>query len=134
RAILADTDAMLSGTESKSARLAANKLETIRKKENERRVMAVPLASGERVIGVLEAVRENRPARSFTKSEASLISALAVPLASALANSVRIAEAEKLSQTDDLTKLHNARYLRQYLVGEIRRARRYNSHVAALFL
>jgi diguanylate cyclase (GGDEF)-like protein len=39
-----------------------------------------------------------------------------------------------LSQTDDLTKLHNARYLRQFLLNEIRRARRYGSSVAALFL
>ncbi|MDQ3820653.1 MAG: GGDEF domain-containing protein, partial [Acidobacteriota bacterium] len=44
-----------------------------------------------------------------------------------------IAEAERLSQTDDLTKLHNARYLRQYLLSEVRRARRYGSSVAALF-
>jgi diguanylate cyclase (GGDEF)-like protein len=47
---------------------------------------------------------------------------------------VRIGEAERLSQTDDLTKLHNARYLRQFLLNEIRRARRYGSSVAALFL
>ncbi len=33
-----------------------------------------------------------------------------------------------------LTKLHNARYLRQFLLNEIRRARRYGSSVAALFL
>ena len=39
-----------------------------------------------------------------------------------------------MSQTDDLTKLHNARYLRQFLLNEIRRARRYGSSVAALFL
>ena len=58
---------------------------------------------------------------------------LALPLAAALGNSLRIAEAERLSQTDDLTKLHNARYLRQFLLSEIRRARRYNSIVAALF-
>lgn len=135
RALLADTDAMLAGIESKAAQMAANKLETIRKRERGGRlVMAVPLVSGERVIGVLESVREGSGARGFTKAEASLVSALAVPVASALANSVRIAEAERLSQTDDLTKLHNARYLRQYLVGEIRRSRRYMSHVAALFL
>ena len=47
---------------------------------------------------------------------------------------MRISEAERLSQTDDLTKLHNARYLRQFLLNEIRRARRYGSSVAALFL
>jgi len=49
-------------------------------------------------------------------------------------NSVRIAEAERLSLTDDLTRLRNARYLRQFLVNEIKRARRYRSNVAALFL
>ena len=39
-----------------------------------------------------------------------------------------------MSQTDDLTKLHNARFLRQYLLSEIKRARRYGSSVSALFL
>jgi diguanylate cyclase (GGDEF)-like protein len=63
-----------------------------------------------------------------------VLNALALPVASALANAVRIGEAERLSQTDDLTKLHNARYLRQFLLNEIRRARRYGSSVAALFL
>ncbi|MGB8507322.1 MAG: GGDEF domain-containing protein, partial [Pyrinomonadaceae bacterium] len=57
-----------------------------------------------------------------------------LPLTAALSNAVRIAEAERLSQTDDLTKLHNARFLRQYLVGELKRARRYGSSVSAVFL
>jgi diguanylate cyclase (GGDEF)-like protein len=63
-----------------------------------------------------------------------LLGSLAIPIAAALANSVRIAEAERLSLTDDLTRLRNARYLRQFLVNEIKRARRYRSSVAALFL
>jgi len=63
-----------------------------------------------------------------------LLEALAISIAAALANSVRIAEAERLSLTDDLTRLHNARYLRQFLVNEIKRARRYSSSVAAIFL
>jgi diguanylate cyclase (GGDEF)-like protein len=96
--------------------------------------VAVPLIGNGRVFGVLEAVREGKRARNFSKSDVSLLDALALPIASALANSVRIAEAERLSQTDDLTKLHNARYLRQYLTNEIKRARRYNSSVAAIFL
>ena len=133
RALFSDA-LILSGSESKAARSAVAKLETIRKKEGGRRIVAVPLVSGERLIGVLEAAREGDGARSFTKSEASLLDALAVPIASALANSVRIAEAERLSQTDDLTKLHNARYLRQFLLNEVKRARRYGSSVAALFL
>ena len=97
-------------------------------------MIAVPLVSGERFLGVLEGVRDGAGARQFSETETSLLAALAIPIAAALANSVRIAEAERLSLTDDLTKLHNARYLRQFLVNEIKRARRYKTNVAALFL
>jgi diguanylate cyclase (GGDEF)-like protein len=107
---------------------------TIKKKEQNEFIVAVPLVCGERILGVLEGRRTGKYARSFRKSEVSLLDALALPMATALANSVRIAEAERLSQTDDLTKLHNARYLRQFLLNEIRRARRYGTSVAALFL
>ena len=119
---------------SKSAHAAATRIETIKRTEDRRRVIALPLVGGERVIGVLEGIRSGVRARQFSASEGSLLAALAIPIASALANSVRIAEAERLSLTDDLTKLHNARYLRQFLVNEIKRARRYGSSVAAVFL
>ncbi len=122
------------GSESKSAERAALGMGTIKRKEKKEYVVAVPLICGERILGVLEGKRAGKYARSFRKAEVVLLDALARPLASALANSVRIAEAERLSQTDDLTKLHNARYLRQFLLNEIRRARRYGSSVAALFL
>jgi diguanylate cyclase (GGDEF)-like protein len=133
RALLGDT-LSLAGSESKAARAAVGSADTVRRKEGERRVVAVPLVSGERVTGVLEAVREGESARAFSRGDASLLSALSLPLAAALSNSARVAEAERLSQTDDLTKLHNARYLRQYLVTELKRARRYNSSVTAFFL
>ena len=122
------------GSESKAARLAAAGHGIVRKKEKDRHVLAMPLICGERILGVLEVTREGKYARSFRKGEVALLDALVGPLASALANAVRIAEAERLSQTDDLTKLHNARYLRQFLLNEIRRARRYGTSVAALFL
>ena len=130
------TDELLSlmGSESRAAREAHACAETVRRDEGDRRAVAVPLVSGDRVIAVVEAVREGAGARGFSPQEESLLSALAVPISAALANSVRIAEAERLSLTDDLTKLHNARFLRQYLTAEIRRARRYGSQVSALFL
>jgi diguanylate cyclase (GGDEF)-like protein len=124
----------LAGTESKAARESIMSGETVRRREKGRRVLAVPLLNGERVMGVLEAVREGEGVRLFSQAEASLLGALALPVASALSNSVRIAEAERLSLTDDLTKLHNARFLRQFLLSEIKRARRYGSTVAAFFL
>jgi diguanylate cyclase (GGDEF)-like protein len=104
---------------------------SLRKKERGQHFVAVPLVCGERILGVLEGSRRRS---AFTKSELAILDALSLPIASALTNAVRIGEAERLSQTDDLTKLHNARYLRQFLLNEIRRARRYGSSVAALFL
>lgn len=133
RALMGDALA-LTGTHSRAAREAAATAEAVRRAEGARRVVAVPLVAGERVVGVLEAVREGADARQFTRADASLLSALGLPVAAALSNSARVAEAERLSQTDDLTKLHNARHLSQYLVGELKRARRYGSMVTAVFL
>jgi len=134
RRVLLSEGVLAPGFESKSTARAAAGMGTIKKKEQNEFIVAVPLVCGERILGVLEGRRTGKYARSFRKSEVSLLDALALPMASALANSVRIAEAERLSQTDDLTKLHNARYLRQFLLNEIRRARRYGTSVAALFL
>ena len=133
RRLIAGEAAVPPGSESKAARQAAAGEGIIRKKEHGRHVVAIPLVCGERILGVLEGIRDG-DGHSFKKSEIALLDALSLPVASALANAVRIAEAERLSQTDDLTKLHNARYLRQFLLNEIRRARRYGNSVAALFL
>lgn len=124
----------LSGAHSAAARDALRSAETVCRREGKRRVLAVPLVAGERVACVLEVVREGERARRFSPAEVSLLSVLAIPLSAALSNSARVAEAERLSQTDDLTRLHNARYLRQYLTGELKRARRYGSRVTAIFL
>ncbi|HEY0385707.1 MAG TPA: sensor domain-containing diguanylate cyclase [Pyrinomonadaceae bacterium] len=131
RRVLLGDELMLSGAESKAAREAAANLEVVRKTARPHRFVALPLVSGDKLLGVLEGVREG--ARAFSRRDVALLEALALPLASALANSLRIAEAERLSLTDDLTKLHNARYLRQYLLSEIKRARRYGTNCAALF-
>jgi diguanylate cyclase (GGDEF)-like protein len=131
RRMFAGSDEVPAGSESRAARLAVSGIGTVKKKERGRNTLAVPLISAERILGVLEGVRERH---SFKKSEVAMLDALARPIGSALANAVRIGEAERLSQTDDLTKLHNARYLRQFLLNEIRRARRYGSSVTALFL
>jgi diguanylate cyclase (GGDEF)-like protein len=122
-------------TEASSAAYeAATRIAAIRKTEDAHRVVALPLVTGERVLGVLEGLRLRVGARSFSQTETAFLTALAIPIAASLSNSVRIAEAERSSLTDDLTKLHNARYLRQFLVNEIKRARRYGAKVAALFL
>jgi diguanylate cyclase (GGDEF)-like protein len=95
-------------------------------------ILAVPLLSEDVLVGVIEIVRDR--ATVFSDAEILLVERLAIPIAAALQNSVRISDAERLSYTDDLTQLHNARYLRQLLVNETKRARRYNSNLAAAFL
>lgn len=52
----------------------------------------------------------------------------------ALENAVRFAQAKKLVNIDDLTGLYNYRYLDLTLGREIKRAERYGSHVAVLFM
>ena len=131
RRLLSSDDQLSLGSESKAARLAGAGMGTVKKKERGQQFVAVPLVCGERILGVLEGARRKA---TFRRTELAILDALSLPVASALANAVRIGEAERLSQTDDLTKLHNARYLRQFLLNEIRRARRYGSSVAALFL
>lgn len=95
-----------------------------------RALLAAPLVYEDKVLGVIEAERSN----AFSPADEMLVTALAPPIAAAIFRAIRLAEAERLSQTDDLTKLHNARFLRQHLISEIKRARRYGSPVSALFL
>ncbi|HYW72597.1 MAG TPA: sensor domain-containing diguanylate cyclase [Pyrinomonadaceae bacterium] len=105
----------------------------VRRSEDRKRILAAPLVSGQRVMGVVEGVR-GIGSRGFSAHDVRTLKAVTSSIALALTNSVRIADAERLSLTDELTRLHNARYLRQFLVNEIKRARRYRTKVAALFL
>jgi diguanylate cyclase (GGDEF)-like protein len=120
-------------TASKAVLEAVATIGTVKRSEDRKRILAMPLVSGDRLIGAVEGVR-SRLSRSFSLAEARLLEVVAPSIARSLANSVRIADAERLSLTDELTRLHNARYLRQFLVNEIKRARRYRTKVGALFL
>src|SRR3989440_11233263 len=119
---------------SQTAKEAVTRMMAVKRSEKGNRIVAAPLFSGDRVIGVVEGLRGGANSRAFSRAEGALLTAVAPAIAMALSNSVRIAEAERLSSTDELTRLHNARYLRQFLVNEIKRARRYHTRVAALFL
>lgn len=116
------------------ARQAVSKVEAIRTAHGTNWALAMPLVCGERVWGVLEGIRRRSDSKSFSRSEMALLNAMTMPVAAALSNSLRVAEAERLSLTDELTRLHNARYLRQFLVNEMKRARRFASKISALFL
>ena len=131
---LLDTAVSAVAVAGKTAEEAVTRMMTVKRSEKGNRIVAAPLFSEDRVIGVVEGLRRAPNSRAFSRAELALLTAVTPAIAMALSNSVRIAEAERLSSTDELTRLHNARYLRQFLVNEIKRARRYHTRVAALFL
>ncbi len=96
-------------------------------------VMCCPLKIDNQVIGISQATRCINQSE-FTESDRIVIQQLSVVAATALNNAVQFARAERLYMQDDLTQLHNSRYLRQYLETEFRRVRRYGGEVAVIFI
>lgn len=92
-----------------------------------------PLVANGRVVGVLVGSDPGRARRlpTLTPALSDAIARLVEPTAYALANAMRVARAEALSVTDDLTQLYNSRYLNDALRKETKRAIR-NSHPLSL--
>ena len=96
-------------------------------------MLCFPLKIGKTVIGVSQVTRiDNKNA--FSDGEQEALHQISAVAALALSNATHYARAEKLYMQDDLTQLHNGRYLRQYLEAELRRARRYSGQVAVVFI
>ena len=100
---------------------------------NPRSVIAVPLLSRGRVIGVLEAV-DTSTGRPLRAADARLLALLLEPAAVAIDNALLLRKSEELSITDDLTRLYNSRYLNATLRSEVERSKRYRTPVSLIFL
>jgi diguanylate cyclase (GGDEF)-like protein len=99
-------------------------------------VLGWPLVAGGEVAGVLVGSDQGRLRRLPTLPP-ELGEALAVmvePAAFALAHALRVARAEALSVTDDLTQLYNSRYLNDALRKETKRATRGGWPLSLLFI
>jgi diguanylate cyclase (GGDEF)-like protein len=95
-------------------------------------VFCLPLVHRNQRIGVIEIL--NKSGRRFTDDDRSLMSMLVRPLAVALSTIRMFDQAERLTNTDDLTKLYNYRYLMHYLEAEVKRCLRYKKKVSLLFI
>ncbi len=95
-------------------------------------ILCLPLAHAGRKIGVIEIL--NKSGGSFTPGDRHLLEMLARPLAVAVNTIYLLDHAERLTITDDLTKLYNYRYLMQYLEAEVKRCLRYRKRVSLLFI
>ncbi len=98
-----------------------------------RSILAVPMLSRGRLIGVVEAIDTLSNAR-FGSEEARLLSLLLEPAAVAVDNAMLLRRSEELSITDDLTKLYNSRFLNATLRREVERSKRYRTPVSLIFL
>jgi len=97
-----------------------------------RSVLCVRLESHADRIGVLELI--NKIDGGFTDHDQDVLQMFAAPLAAGLRAIEMFERAERLTITDDLTKLYNYRYLMQYLDSEVKRCLRYKKKVSLLFI
>lgn len=98
-----------------------------------RSVLCAPLISRGRTMGVVEIINKSE-GEPFSEGDLDMLLTLVEPAAIALENAILYQRAKELSITDDLTKLHNARYVQEYLAKEIKRCRRYKGNCSLIFL
>ncbi len=98
-----------------------------------RSVLCVPLETRGKVLGVLEVINKKGEG-GFTDADLNLVTKLAGFAAVAIENARLYHQAKLLTLTDELTQLYNSRFFNQFLESEVKRCRRYNSHVALIFL
>lgn len=95
-------------------------------------ILCYPLQRRGECIGAIELI--NKETGGFTPEDQSLIQMLIDPLTVAIRTLINFDNAERLTITDDLTKLYNYRYLMQFLDAEVKRCLRYKKKVSLLFI
>ena len=95
-----------------------------------------PLIAGGQVVGVVIGLDFGRANRlpTIQPTFAAAFGRLIEPAAFALGHALRVARAEALSVTDDLTQLYNSRYLNDALRKETKRAMRSGWPLSLLFI
>jgi diguanylate cyclase (GGDEF)-like protein len=98
--------------------------------------LGLPLVARGAVIGAVVGLAAERSATppNYDAAARRALSLLLDPAAVALDNARRITQAEALSVTDDLTRLFNARFLKQALTRELKRSVRSGRPLSLIFL
>jgi diguanylate cyclase (GGDEF)-like protein len=97
-----------------------------------RSILCYPLVRRGERIGVIELI--NKADGAFTLEDGELVEMMLNPLAIAVRTVDMFENAERLTITDDLTKLFNYRYLMKYLEADVKRCLRYKKKVSLLFI
>ncbi|MFL5332583.1 MAG: diguanylate cyclase [Geminicoccaceae bacterium] len=98
--------------------------------------LGLPLVARGAVIGAVVGLAAERAATppAYDAAARRALALLLDPAAIALDNARRMAQAEALSVTDDLTRLFNARFLKQALTRELKRSVRSGRPLSLIFL
>jgi len=95
------------------------------------RVLTIPVRGQESDAGVLWVLGDGVPFEDGDFERAMIVAGHA---AASLDNAVRYSQAKAKAFIDDVTELHNARYLHHQIEHELRRVERYPAPVSILFL
>jgi diguanylate cyclase (GGDEF)-like protein len=97
-----------------------------------RSILCLPLQRRGEKIGAIEVL--NSRSAGFSEEDRRVLQSLASPVGVAVRSIGMFERAERLTITDDLTKLYNYRFLMQFLQGEVKRCLRYKKKVSLLFI
>lgn len=97
-------------------------------------IIAVPLKSRGKCLGVIELINRMFGEGGFKEEDLLVLTTLADYTAIAIENAKFFQKIQELTVTDDLTKLYNSRYLFRFLDYEVERTRRYKTEIAMIFL
>ncbi|MBI2572109.1 MAG: sensor domain-containing diguanylate cyclase [Candidatus Schekmanbacteria bacterium] len=98
-----------------------------------RSVLCVPILSGDRTVGVFEAVNCRAGAAAFGESHLAAARAVSDRLAIIMDNDASRSRAEALAARDPLTDLYNARHILRSLDAEISRSGRSGTALSVIF-
>ncbi|MBI5809954.1 MAG: sensor domain-containing diguanylate cyclase [Deltaproteobacteria bacterium] len=96
-------------------------------------IICVPLAARNKCLGVIELINKVEE-NGFGEEDLRILTTLADYTAIAIENAIYLKKVEELTDTDDLTKLYNSRFLHRRLDYEVERARRFKYDLSMIFL